>query len=268
VNPQELQELNYIGGENLTNRYIAALKARKNFEAEAQSLANRISLLEREDCRILSKIEDTKKRAFEIVGIKRARHEHDFLVSYFQKQQAHLLQDRKLQVEVAKESLRENLDCAKQNQHTDAKCRVQEVKQNLERLREAWTKKKSCLHGRNVENAVNIKNYETQVIESKKSRLDSIQTQASDRWTTAVKREDQLAQRLLLKLQSLEKIEGGLVGRLNQTQKLHADVMQDMDRINRNMEPIGVLSEVVGKMKGVSRKGVYGTVKNSRKLRF
>lgn len=162
-------------------RYIAALKARKNFEAEAQSLANRISLLEREDGRILSKIEDTKKRAFEIVGIKRARHDHDFLVSDFQKQQAHLLQDRKLQVEVAKESLSENLDCAKQNRHTDAKCRVKEVKYNLERLREAWTQKKSCLHGKNVENAVNIKNYETQVIESKKSRLESIQTQARDR---------------------------------------------------------------------------------------
>jgi hypothetical protein len=181
VNPQEQQELNYLGDENLTMRYIAALKARKNFEAEAQSLANRISLLEREDGRILSKIEDTKKRAFEIVGIKRARHDHDFLVSDFQKQQAHLLQDRKLQVEVAKESLSENLDCAKQNRHTDAKCRVKEVKYNLERLREAWTQKKSCLHGKNVENAVNIKNYETQVIESKKSRLESIQTQARDR---------------------------------------------------------------------------------------
>jgi hypothetical protein len=96
VNPQEQQELNYLGDENLTMRYIAALKARKNFEAEAQSLANRISLLEREDGRILSKIKDTKRRAFEIVGIKRARHEHDFIVSDFQKQQAHLLQDRKL----------------------------------------------------------------------------------------------------------------------------------------------------------------------------
>ena len=52
-----------------------------------------------------------------------------------QKQQAHLLQDRKLQVEVAKQSLRENLDCVKQNQHTDAKCRVQHVKENLVRLR-------------------------------------------------------------------------------------------------------------------------------------
>jgi hypothetical protein len=80
--------------------------------------------------------------------------------------------------------------------------------------------------------------------------------------------EDQLAQRLLEKLQSLEKIEGGLVGRLNLTQKLHADAMQDMDRINRNMEPIGVLSEVVGKIRGVSRKRVYGAVKKSRKLRF
>lgn len=181
MSPQEQQELNYLGDENLTKRYVAALKARKNFEAEAQSLANRISLLEREESRILSKIEDTKKRAFEIVGIKRARHQHDSLVSDFKKQQAHLLQDRKHQVEIAKESLSENLDSVKQNRHTHAKCRVQEVKDNIERLREAWTQKKSCLHGKNIENAVNIKNYETQVIEGKKSRLDSIQTQARDR---------------------------------------------------------------------------------------
>lgn len=115
---------------------------------------------------------------------------------------------------------------------------------------------------------MNIKIYETQLIQSKKSRLDSIQTQAMDRWTSSVDRENQLAQKLLEKLQSLEKIEGGLVGRLGQTQKLHASAIQDMDRINRNMEPVGVLREVVGKMGGVSGKRVYGAVKKSRNLRF
>jgi hypothetical protein len=49
---------------------MEAKKQRKDIERDAQLLANRIALLKQEEMRTWKKIEETKKRATEVVTLK------------------------------------------------------------------------------------------------------------------------------------------------------------------------------------------------------
>ena len=61
---------------------LALKKARKQIEADAQLLANRIALLKQEELRSWKKIEETKKKAKEVYQLKKKNEEKQQEVTY------------------------------------------------------------------------------------------------------------------------------------------------------------------------------------------
>lgn len=60
---------------NSENNLLALKKARKQIEADAQLLANRIALLRQEEFKTWKKIEETKKKAKEVYLLKKKNEE-------------------------------------------------------------------------------------------------------------------------------------------------------------------------------------------------
>jgi hypothetical protein len=58
-------------------RLMAAKNARKKIEMDARALANRINLLENEEKKVLQKIDETKRKALNVMVIKKRNREHD-----------------------------------------------------------------------------------------------------------------------------------------------------------------------------------------------
>ena len=58
------------GGSEFKSKLLISKMATKEIESEAKTLANRIALLENEEKKVLKKIEETKKKALDIMQIK------------------------------------------------------------------------------------------------------------------------------------------------------------------------------------------------------
>lgn len=71
-----------LGSQQRGSSLVQVKKARKQIEADAQLLANRIALLKQEELKSWKKIEETKKKAREVFVLKRKNEERQAQVSH------------------------------------------------------------------------------------------------------------------------------------------------------------------------------------------
>ena len=92
---------NSMGSQNIGGKSaFVAQKERKDIERDAQLLANRIALLKQEEMKTWKKIEETKKRAGDVVRLKQKNNEK--VQEKMQKQQINQMRDMEARNRIAR----------------------------------------------------------------------------------------------------------------------------------------------------------------------
>ena len=220
------------------NRLLQAKLQRKQAEADAQLLANRIALLRQEEAKAWKKIQQTKIRATEILNLredneKRAQNkaENNFMTGentrkaqeqrFVQKQrdkamrqraQAEVIRERQLEVKEVRKMRRVNeIEKQRQRQADQERARYNRevVRAHEDRLKEnklreiaqAQKKNQDDYNHRVLEEAKRTKNKEVQVSKMEKEEMELIQ---------------RLQNAQMLQKEAYEQLEGALVGTMDQ----------------------------------------------------
>ena len=105
--------------------------ATKEIENEAKTLANRIALLENEEKKVLKKIEETKKKALDIMQIKNRNKDAQQNKQKTKSEQEKELEKKREEITQKKIGLRSMLQEKKQKRIEDSHSRAFEVKDRL-----------------------------------------------------------------------------------------------------------------------------------------
>lgn len=138
VTPSKEQQANGLNNSQASNaspeneaakqKLLEAKLARKKVEEDAQLLANRIALLEVEDKKAQKKIEDTRKKAQEIMDLKARNKETEKQKQEFKKQKEEEIKKKNLQVKQSNEEIKSNQDATKASLLKKIKSDVDEVR--------------------------------------------------------------------------------------------------------------------------------------------
>ena len=114
--------------ETLHHKLQAAKVARKRAEEDAKLLANRIQLLKQEEGKAWKKIEETKKRATEIVSLRQRNQE-------VAAQREERMRQKQEQEYVKQQQNRNQKEQLKQNIHNTKRYHEEKVKKEVEYLK-------------------------------------------------------------------------------------------------------------------------------------
>jgi len=236
-------EFNQHNDSSIDSRLLSAKNARKKIELDARALSNRIHLLENEEKKVLTKIDETKRKALNVMVIKKRNREHDERKRDWEHSQQDKLFQKKAHVDEMNHELKEGLSMAKKQDHVDSMAKANEVKENLKRLREVYKIAKTDERMSNIQNANNIKCFEKEVERKKREHMEHVNIEAKQRYEDAINTEEDIRDNLMEEIDVLEDKEKELIKRLKNTQQIHQMAVDDMERINKNERPMSVLAE-------------------------
>lgn len=238
-NEQALED----NGNEATNRFLNAKASRKKIELDAMALKNRILLLENEENKVMKKIEETKRKALQIIEIKARNRDHEQEQTAWRNWNQETIEQRHEMVERERSDLQKAVDIQREEYLFETKAKADETKNNLQKLRERYKIQKKEEHIHNIQSVNNIRLFEKELESSKRYMLEQIQSQARTRYESSIMQEERKKDSVLGEIDNLERKEQTLIARLKITQTQHQNAMTDLDRINKNQEPIGLLLE-------------------------
>jgi hypothetical protein len=115
-----------------TNRFLNAKISRKKIELDAMALKNRILLLENEENKVMKKIEETKRRALQIIQIKARNRDHEAEQNEWRSWTAHEIAERHEMVANERVVLQTAVDVQREEFLHETKEKANEMKQNLQ----------------------------------------------------------------------------------------------------------------------------------------
>lgn len=239
----------YNEDEDYSRTLTSAKQQRKDIELEAQAIANRISHMELQENKVLCKIDETKRKAMEIMQVKKGKRDHNELMLNRDKDKTVMFEDRKYQVEEMKNDMKDGVEYARAQGFEESVTKANEVKSNLNRLRGQYTQQKHDQQISNVKNVNDIRYFEKNLERKKIEHEEQIKAEANRRYEDAINNEEEMREVLLKQMQILEEKELELMERLKQTNKIHDDAIVDMERIHNNEEPINILKDTHAQFK-------------------
>lgn len=118
-------------GSQFKSRLLNSKTLAKETELEALALRNRIAILEKEEQKVLKKIEGAKKQALEILGKKNRNHKVNEEKEKFNSEKARELEAKRVQVTNKKEEMKEKVQVAVEERVLTSKERAEEIKENM-----------------------------------------------------------------------------------------------------------------------------------------
>lgn len=213
-----------------SQRLLDAKNVRKKVEDDVQLLANRIALLEIEEKKANKKIEETRKKAQEIMGLKSRNKEAQLKKQEIrQKEQEELM--RKSQ------NLKEFKEASKQNAENNKNLMLSKIKNDVDTMKKI--KKETKEQVGLIKDEESLKN--TQVVTEVKNRekeLELKKQKAREEKAAQIRREyEEKFQRELSmindkknELERLEKKEMELISKLQNTQNLQKQAFEELER--------------------------------------
>jgi chromosome segregation ATPase len=169
ANPTEIKHLDAEETE-WNSRLLKSKANRQKIEENVNALRNRISFLENEEMKLISNIEATKTRALEVIKIKRdARVHTDAVQSHFQENEMHV-EVRKEEVSTMKTDLQGGLREALERNKDLQLSKADEVKANLNTLKEFYRETKRTEQIGNMDKVAVQRTFES-TLEEKKARI-------------------------------------------------------------------------------------------------
>jgi len=208
--------------EGLHGKFLSSKLARKKAEEDAKLLANRISLLKMEEQKAIKKIEETKKRAKEIMQQRQRNEEIIRKKEERQRQKEEEERLKQLQNKMSKESMKEALINGKTNSFLKKKEEAERVKVEKSETRDIMEMQKEQELLKNASIKQMIKNQEKELAEKKKRDFAEKQARSRADLEEKIMKEDDGRRQREAEVARLEEEELELIRKLQNTQ-LHQE---------------------------------------------
>jgi hypothetical protein len=180
----------------------------------------------------LGKIEDTKRKALDIMAVKKnARSHQDALDEKFQRRNKEV-ETNKTKACHMKEELRFKAEEGRKLVYENSISKAEEVKQNLINLRNQYKNKKKEDQLALMHNVNEIKNFEHDLQLKKREKEITNAMVAKDRYNQEIRAEQTKTDDYLFQIEKLEDKERDLIERLKVTQSQHQMVIDDLEMIH------------------------------------
>lgn len=203
---------------------------RKKAEEDAQLLANRIALLQLEEKKAMKKIDETKKKAKEIIELKNRNLQAQKEREQVRKQK----EEEEIQKLIQNKSFKEQVKINQENNRNQLLRRLKDdvelMRKTKQDLKEQTLSQKDEDYMKNVEVVNSIKNKEREAQIKKQRQLEEVKQKAR------IEYENKINQELLLKektddlIARLEQQEMELIQRLQNTQTLQKEAFDDLEK--------------------------------------
>lgn len=203
---------------------------RKKAEEDAQLLANRIALLQLEEKKAMKKIEETKKKAKEIIELKNRNLQSQKEREHMKKQKEEEEIKKLIQNKSVKEQVKINQENNRNQLLRRLKDDVELMRKTKQDMKEQTLSQKDEDYMKNVEVVNSIKNKEREAQIKKQRQLEEVKQRAR------IEYENKINQELLLKdktddlIARLEQQEMELIQRLQNTQTLQKEAFDDLEK--------------------------------------
>lgn len=221
-----------VGQSNLgptRTTLTAAKETRKRAELDAQLLANRIALLKQEEEKAERKIADTKKRASEILILRKANEDKFQVKEMRYKDKWESIRQNQVQNSYQRDKTKSENDLIRQrmleNKRKLVSCAKAEKSENL------WIKKERELNQKalNADRTSHIRDQRNNAKHRQEmERMRKIDAYRQD-YEERVAREEELRQRTEVLVTKMEKEEMDLIQRLQNTQALQRSAYEDLE---------------------------------------
>ncbi|KDO34977.1 hypothetical protein SPRG_01039 [Saprolegnia parasitica CBS 223.65] len=209
------------------SKLLEAKQRRKDVSSDAMLLQNRISLLKAEEARAWKKIEQTKKRAQELLKLRQEKdqyaRERNALMTQAERE-LHTIQQAKREVVLASE--KKEIDAAILEQKRTEAQQLKEDKQKWRQYTE--TKKRQELEDA-MRRHDDIVKQQDQLRRTKRTKQAELERANKARADGIVKREEQVFHEKELEVQEMEKLEMELIQRLRNTQHLQKQAYEELE---------------------------------------
>lgn len=203
---------------------------RKKAEEDAQLLANRIALLQLEEKRAMKKIEETKKKAKEIMDLKNRNIQKQIEKEEFRKQKEEEEVRKMMENKDKKEQIKQNQDSNRNQLLKRLKDDVQLMRKTKQDVKVLSSQIREEEYAKNVQTAEQIRiNREEQQLKKQK-RLDEIREKARREYENKIDQEVALKDKTDKLIAQLEQQEMELIQRLQNTQTLQKAAFDDLER--------------------------------------
>lgn len=229
---------------SFNSRLLDCRSNRKKVELDVQALANRVALLENEEKKLLGKIDETKRKALEIMHIKKNAKVHQEILSEKMQREQFEKHKNKEKAQQQKNELKERVEVTKRYQQEKTLSKAESVKQNLANLRNEYAQRKIAEKAENIYNVNNIKNFEKELEMRKREKQEEIAYRAKERYNKQIELEENQTTQYLDHIEKLENKEKSLIERLKITQTQHQMVIDDLERIHENGKATGPLADL------------------------
>ncbi|OQS03841.1 U3 small nucleolar RNA-associated protein [Thraustotheca clavata] len=209
------------------SKLLEAKQRRKDVSCDAVLLQNRISLLRAEETRAWKKIEQTKKRAQELLKMRQEKDQYtrdrNALMTQAERE-LHVIQQAKREVVLASE--KKEIDAQILDQK---RLEAQQLKEDKQKWRQyTEMKKRQELEDaiRRREDIVKQQDHLRRTKQTKQAELERANKQRAD---SIIKREEQVYHEKELEVQEMEKLEMELIQRLRNTQHLQKQAYEELE---------------------------------------
>ena len=226
------------------SRFLRSRAHRQKIEDNVNALRNRITFLENEEMKLLTKIEETKSRALDVIKIKRDSRLHNQMVSEHKVYENRVVSIKHHEASALKEDLDTGLKTAVEQNVRVQMSKADQVKQSLSLLKNQYSEHKKIEQRQNMTKVNMQRNFEAELEQKKAHILQVTKDAARTRYEAQIREEDGRAERYAQAIARLEQREQDMISKLKRTQTQHATFIEDLERINNNQDPTGPLASL------------------------
>lgn len=203
---------------------------RKKAEEDAQLLANRIALLQLEEKRTMKKIDETKKKAKEIMDLKNRNMQKQMEKEQLRKQKEEEEMRKMMQNKDVKEQIKANQENNRNQLLRRLKEDVDLMRKTKQDVKDQATMIKNEEYNKNAQIAEQIRNSKKEQLIRKQKTQEEIRQKARQEYEQKIEQERYLKEKTDSLIAQLEQQEMELIQRLQNTQSLQKDAFDDLER--------------------------------------
>ncbi|ETV66129.1 hypothetical protein H257_17290 [Aphanomyces astaci] len=209
------------------SKLLEAKQRRKDVSSDASLLQNRIALLKAEEARAWKKIEQTKKRAMELVKLRQEKE------NYARERTALMTQaERELH---AQQQLKRELVLASEKKEIDQqildqkRSDAQQLKEDKQKWRQFTEQKKRLELEEAVRRREDVLKQENQLKRARQAKQMEVERANKERADNIIRREEQAFLDKEVEVQEMERLEMELIQRLRNTQHLQKQAYEELE---------------------------------------
>jgi hypothetical protein len=212
-------------------RLIEAKQQRKQSESEVTLLANRVALLKVEESKAWKKIEDTRKRAKEIMELRARNLEQQRVREENRKEKEDEKLMRLMQNRLQKEQDTQYREMTREQMKSKLKAEVEEIKRKKLENIELISQQKTATLNYNTEVYMHIRNSQKEFADRRRQDEEERRARARAEYEAKLESELKIKASKDEEIERLEKEEIELIAKLQNTQILQRSAFEDLEAV-------------------------------------